>query len=181
MVGSVTRSGRTVTIRAASEQDIPALVECDGATTTDEEVAGWGRPKSERLFGSSQRLLAVWRSPNRVGTKEVYVADDGGHVVAMVIIEDRGTELELDDIEVRREHQHRGIGTQLVRFVESRASQAGMDAVTLGTSRNADGVPWSSFPWWQKQGYVVTGEVENDWTRSIGTGVREIRMRKALR
>ena len=68
----------------------------------------------------------------------------------------------------------------MVRFVEERARREGNRAVTLGTSRNAAGVPWKSLPWWQALGYGVTGEEENDWTRSIGIGVREIRMRKEL-
>lgn len=50
--------------------------------------------------------------------------------------------------------------------------------MTLGTSRNAAGVAWKSFPWWFRRGYEVTHEEENEWTRSIGPGSREIRMRK---
>jgi hypothetical protein len=34
--------------------------------------------------------------------------------------------------------------------------------------------------WWQHLGYLVTHEEENEWTRSIGPGVREIRLRKEL-
>jgi hypothetical protein len=41
-------------------------------------------------------------------------------------------------------------------------------------------VAWKSLPWWQHLGYLVTHEEENEWTRSIGPGVREIRLRKEL-
>jgi hypothetical protein len=44
--------------------------------------------------------------------------------------------------------------------------------VTLGTTRNAEGIPWKSLGWWQKLGYTVTGDEENAYTRSIGVGVR---------
>jgi hypothetical protein len=52
--------------------------------------------------------------------------------------------------------------------------------VTLGTTRNAEGVAWKSLSWWQKLGSTVIGEEENAYTRAIGVGVREIRMRKPV-
>ena len=108
------------------------------------------------------------------------MAEIDGRVVGCVTIEDRGPELELINIDVPRDFQGRGVGTQMVLAVEERAGREGKRAVTLGTSRNAAGVPWKSFPWWQSRGYRVTHEEENAWTRSIGPGVREIRMRKEL-
>jgi GNAT superfamily N-acetyltransferase len=104
-------------------------------------------------FHDASALLAAWCDPNLVQGEEVLVP------------------LEL---------QGRGIGTMLVRSVEERARAAGKQAVTAGTSRNAEGVAWKSLPWWQHLGYRVTHEEENPWTRSIGPGVREIRMRKDL-
>jgi len=68
----------------------------------------------------------------------------------------------------------------MVRLVEERARGEGKRSVTLGTSRNAAGVAWKSLPWWESRGYRITGEEENDWTRSIGAGVREIRMDKEI-
>jgi len=86
----------------------------------------------------------------------------------------------LINIDVARDRQGRGIGTRMVRVVEERARREGKSAVTLGTSRNAAGVVWKSLPWWLSRGYRITGEEENAWTRSIGAGVREIRMRKEV-
>src|SRR2546428_13220959 len=68
----------------------------------------------------------------------------------------------------------------MVRLVEERARGEGKRSVTLGTSRNAAGVAWKSLPWWESRGYRITGEEENDWTRSIGAGVRGIRMEKKI-
>ena len=48
----------------------------------------------------------------------------------------------------------------LVQSVEERARAAGKQAVTAGTSRNAEGVAWKSLPWWQPLGYRVTHEEE---------------------
>src|SRR5437879_13785580 len=95
-----------------------------------------------------------------------------GRIVGVTRIEDKGGELELVDIDVPRELQGRGIGTRIVRLVEERAWRERRCAVTLGTSRNAAGAAWKSLPWWQSRGYRITGEEENDWTRSIGAGVQ---------
>jgi N-acetylglutamate synthase-like GNAT family acetyltransferase len=131
-------------------------------------------------FHDTSTLLSAWRDPNLVQGEEVLVAEMDGRIVACVTIEDRGRELELVNIGVPRALQGRGIGTKLVRSVEERARAAGQQAVTAGTSRNAQGVAWKSLPWWKHLGYRVTHEEENPWTRSIGPGVREIRMRKDL-
>ena len=173
-----------LSIRSAKRDDIPAIVECANSSASEVEEVGFGQPFSQRTFNDVGRLSAVWRDPNVVGSaaagEEVIVAETAGRVVGYVTVEDRGEELELVNIDVRREQQGRGIGTRLVQFVEERAVREGRRALTLGTTRNAEGVPWKSFRWWQKLGYTVTGEEENDYTRSIGVGVREIRMRKPM-
>lgn len=173
-------SDDTYHVRSAGRGDIPALVVCATTSTTEEETVGFGRPRAERVFADSEKLSAEWVEPNHVGREEVFVAEKDGTVVGYVTVEDRDDSLELNNIDVPRDHHGRGIGSCLVRFVEERARRKGKPAVTLGTSRNAEGKPWRSFGWWQRRGYRVTGEVENAWTRSIGPGVQEIRMRKEL-
>lgn len=131
-------------------------------------------------FRDASVLAAIWRDPNVVQGEEVLVAELDGRIVGCVTVEDRGGELELVNIDVPLQLQGRGIGTILVRSVEERARAEGKQAVTAGTSRNTEGVAWKSLPWWQHLGYLVTHEEENEWTRSIGPGVREIRLRKEL-
>ena len=150
------------------------------SSVSDEEVAGFGAPVAASVFGDADRLSSAWVEPNRVKSEEILVAEINGRVVGCVQIEDRRDELELVNIDVQRERQFRGVGTQLVRYVEELAHERGKLAVTLGTSRNSAGVPWRSLPWWQARGYRITHEEENEWTKSIGPGVREIRMRKDL-
>jgi ribosomal protein S18 acetylase RimI-like enzyme len=172
-----------LSIRSATRADIPAIVECARSTSEEEEV-GFGTPLSLRTFNDVERLSAVWRDPNvaysDAGGEEVIVAETEGQVVGYVTVEERGEELELVNIDVRRTQQGRGIGSRLVQFVEQRAAGEGRRAVTLGTTRNAEGVAWKSLSWWQKLGYTVIGEEENAYTRAIGVGVREIRMRKPV-
>ena len=170
--------GGHVRIRAANRGDIPAIVAVGDTSVSDEDLVGFSAPSTEQTFADVRRLSAAWQDPNRVGKEEVLVAELEGHVVAYVTIEDRGAALELVDINVAHGDQGRGIGTRVVRAVEERALREGKEAVTLGTSRSAAGVPWRSFPWWRSRGYHVTHEEENEWTRRIGPGAREIRMRK---
>lgn len=170
----------TLTLRVARRGDIPWIVATADSSVDDADLLGFSSPRETNPFVDVAKLSAAWKEPNRVGTEEVLVAELDGRVVAYTTIEDRGDVLELVNIDVDRAYQRRGIGTRLVRFVEDRARAEGKVAVTLGTSRNAEGVPWKSLPWWQKLGYHVTHEEENAWTLRIGPGAREIRMRKEM-
>ncbi|OGS48429.1 MAG: hypothetical protein A3K68_01450 [Euryarchaeota archaeon RBG_16_68_13] len=177
---SISETPSGVIVRTATREDIPGIVQVVTSSVLEGEDLGFGGPGSGSVFGDSGRLSTAWQEPNRVRSEEVLVADAGGRIVGCVAVEDRGEALELVDIDVPREFQRRGIGTRMVRSVEERARREGKRAVTLGTSRSAAGVPWKSFPWWLSLGYRVTGEEENAWTRAIGPGAREIRMRKDL-
>src|SRR2546422_1408048 len=169
-----------IRLRPAIRQDIPAIVMISNSSVDEAEDIGFGTPRSELVFSDEDRLSAAWEDPNFVREEEVWVAELDGRVVGCVTVEDRGEALELINIDVPRNLQGRGIGTRMVRLVEERARGEGKRSVTLGTSRNAAGVAWKSLPWWESRGYRITGEEENDWTRSIGAGVREIRMDKEI-
>ena len=167
-----------VCVRKATREDIPGIVRVSNASILPGEDVGFGGGSSP--FHEAAKLAAIWKEPNIVHGEEVLVAEMDAHVVGCVTIQNREAELELVNIDVPIELQGRGIGTCLVRSVEERARSEGKRAVTLGTSRNAEGIAWKSLPWWQHLGYRITHEEENDWTRSIGPGAREIRMRKDL-
>ena len=169
-----------IRLRPATRQDIPVIVMISNSSLDEEEDIGFGTPRSELVFSDEDRLSAAWEDPNFVREEEVWVAEFDGRVVGCVTVQDRGEALELINIDVPREFQGRGIGTRMVRLVEERARREGKRSVILGTSQNAAGVAWKSLPWWQSRGYRITGEEENDWTRSIGAGVREIRMEKEI-
>lgn len=173
--------GTDLRIRPATREDIPGIVHVSTSSLEDGEVEGFGVQSPDQPFEDASRLATAWQEPNLVRGEEVLVAELRGRVVGVVTVQDRGEALELINIDVPRELQGRGIGTRLVRFVEDRARKEGKQAVTLGTSRNAAGVAWRSLPWWQSRGYRITHEEENAWTRAIGPGTREIRMRKDLR
>ena len=168
-----------IRVREATRDDIPGIVWVSSSSILPNEDAGFGGGLGSP-FHDQSKLASAWKAPNIVQGEEVLVAEMDRHVVGCATIRDRGSELELINIDVPRELQGRGIGTRIVRAVEERARMGNQKAVTLGTSRNAEGVAWKSLPWWQHLGYRITHEEENDWTRKIGPGTREIRMRKDL-
>ena len=166
-------------VRSATREDAPGIVSVFHSSILPGEDAGFGGGL-ESPFHDASVLAAVWRDPNIVQGEEVLVAEMDGRIVGVATVEDRGDELELVNIDVPMQLQGKGVGTTLVRSVEERARAAGKQAVTAGTSRNAEGVAWKSLPWWQHLGYGITHEEENAWTRSIGPAVREIRLRREL-
>ena len=168
-----------VHVRPATRADAAGIVWVSNSSLLPGEDAGFGG-REDSPFNDASMLAAVWRDPNVVQGEEVLVAEMDGRVVGCATVEDRGRELEIVNIDVPLQLQGRGIGTMLVRSVEERARAEGKEAVTAGTSRNAEGMAWKSLPWWQHLGYQVTHEEENAWTRSIGPEVREIRLRKEL-
>ena len=168
-----------ILVREATRDDIPGIVTVSNSSILPNEDVGFGGGLGSR-FHDQSKLASAWREPNIVHGEEVLVAEMDRHVVGYATIQDRGSDLELVNIDVPLELQGRGIGTRIVRAIEERARKENRKAVTLGTSRNAEGVAWKSLPWWQHLGYRITHEEENDWTRKIGPGTREIRMRKDL-
>ena len=170
----------TVVIRAATRDDVPDIIDVCTSSIGEGEAAGFGGPSAGSPFGSVVNLLQAWREPNLVGERRVFVAEVEGRLVGCVSIEEKADEIELVDIDVTLPYQGQGVGTRMVQFVEEYAGERAKRAVTLGTSRNAAGVPWKSLPWWLRRGYKVTHEEENEWTRSIGPVTKEIRMRKPV-
>lgn len=168
-----------IRIREATKDDIPGIVWVSNSSILPNEDVGFGGGHGSP-FHDQSKLASIWQEPNIVQGEEVLVAEMDRRVVGCATIQDRGSELELINIDVPRELQGRGIGTRIVWAVEERARKESQKAVTLGTSRNAEGVAWKSLPWWEHLGYRITHEEENDWTRKIGPGTREIRMRKDL-
>ena len=168
-----------IRVRRATREDIPGIVWVSNTSILPNEDVGFGGGLGSP-FHDATKLASSWKEPNIVKGHEVLVAEMHGRVVGCVTLEDRGARLELVNIDVTMELQRGGIGSRLVRSVEERARKEGKHAVTAGTSRNVQGVAWRSLPWWQSLGYRITHEEENEWTRSIGPGVREIRLQKDL-
>jgi ribosomal protein S18 acetylase RimI-like enzyme len=65
---------------------------------------------------------------------EVWVGDEEGRVVGVLVIRASGDALELENVAVDPADQGRGHGRALVSFAESRARELGLEAVELYTN-----------------------------------------------
>src|SRR5262245_27294819 len=148
-----------VHVRPATRADAPGIVWVSNSSIIPGEDVGFGGRMDSPVQDTST-LLSAWRDPNLVQGEEVLVAEMDGRIVGCVTVEDTARELELVNIDVPLELQGKGIGTMLVRSVEERARAAGKQAVTLGKSRNAEGVAWKSLTWWQQMEYRVAHDEE---------------------
>jgi GNAT superfamily N-acetyltransferase len=165
-------------IRLATRYDIPQIVRIDQTTVSDDELVGYGPPVDKRVFADEDRLRAVWVG-NSVGGLLVYVFEEEGSILGFTLIRVDPDAVELDDIIVAAEHQRKGIGTAMVEFVESLARDLRKGYITLGTTRNANtGIPWNSYSFWLRRGYVVEDEIETEEGRTYG--FTEIRFRKRV-
>jgi ribosomal protein S18 acetylase RimI-like enzyme len=109
----------------------------------------------------------------------VYVFEEAGHILGFTLVRVDHDAIELDDITVDLKHQRTGIGSSMVEYVEGLAKNLGKDYVTLGTTRSMKTeVPWKSYDFWIKRGYIVEDEVETEEGRTYG--FTEIRFRKKV-
>ena len=137
-----------VHVRPATRADAGGIMQVSISSLLPGEDVGFGG-RIDSPFHDASMLAALWQDPNVVHGEEVVVAEMDGRIVGCATVEDRGSELELVNIDVLLQLQGRGIGTMLVRSVEARARAEGKQALTAGTSRNAEGVAWKSLPWWR--------------------------------
>ena len=134
---------------------------------------------NQRTFADQNKLERAWGSGNEVEGELVYVFEENEKVVAYVLIEVQLDAIELDNIDVTRNMQGKGIGKALVRFVEDLARERSKKYVTLGTSRNKETEkPWKSYGFWLRMGYSEEGEIQTDEGRR--NGFTEIRFRKSI-
>jgi ribosomal protein S18 acetylase RimI-like enzyme len=64
----------------------------------------------------------------------VWVADDAGEVVGVLVLHERGAALVIENVAVRPDRQGRGVGRALVRFAEEHGRRTGLAEVTLYTN-----------------------------------------------
>src|SRR5215470_12051366 len=117
-----------VHVRPAVRADAPGIVWVSNSSILPGEDVGFGGGV-DSPFRDASVLAAAWRDPNVVQGEEVLVAEMDGRIVGCATVEDRGSELELVNIDAALQLQGRGIGTMLVWSVEERARAEGKQAV----------------------------------------------------
>lgn len=147
-----------VAIRKATVEDIPSIVEACVTSATEEETKGFAAPEWV-TYSDLEELRRVWETGNRLKDgSEVIVAEKAGKVVGFIVF---GLERDcayIDDIDITKYEQRKGIGRALVEYVEETARTNGYSCIKTDTTENAEGVPWKSYCFWIRMGFKDTGE-----------------------
>ena len=97
-----------------------------------------------------------------IGRGEVWVADEAGRVVGVLVLRPGATELLLENVAVVPERQGRGIGRVLIAFAERKARDLGLTEISLYTNERMV----ENIHLYRKLGYVETDRrVEDGFAR----------------
>ena len=98
-----------------------------------------------------------------VAAGDVWVGEDDGRVVGVLVIRRAGDVLELENVAVDPAQQGRGHGRALVEFAESHARELGLSAVELYTNE----AMVENLRLYPRLGYVETGRRSGDGYRRV--------------
>ena len=97
-----------------------------------------------------------------IGRSEVWVADEAGRVVGVLVLRPGATGLLLENVAVVPERQGRGIGRVLIAFAERKARDLGLTEISLYTNERMV----ENIHLYRKLGYVETDRrVEDGFAR----------------
>ena len=149
---------RKLVIRAATPDDILSIVKVSLASTTKEEVQGFSAPECV-TFSSSGELRKAWVEGNRLKDGfEVIVAEKNGEIVGFIVFKMERDHGYIDNIDIVKDEQRKGIGRALVEHVENIAKAKGLSLMKTDTTEDIEGVPWKSYGFWIKMGYKDSEE-----------------------
>jgi ribosomal protein S18 acetylase RimI-like enzyme len=145
-------------IRKASVYDVRAIVQASLTSVSKEETAGFAAAEWI-TYSSPGELRKVWDTGNRLKDgSEVVVAEKERRIVGFIVFKMELDHIYIDNIDIRKEEQGKGIGQALVLHVENVAIAHGFSRIKTDTTENAEGHPWKSYGFWTKMGYQDTGE-----------------------
>lgn len=145
-------------IRTATINDIRSIVNVSLASTTKEETQGFTTPEWV-TYSSSEELTKVWAEGNRLRDgSEIIVAEKNRKTVGFIVFKLECDYCYIDNIDITRDEQRKGIGRALVTHVENMAKAKGYSLMKTDTTESAEGIPWKSYGFWIKIGYKDTGE-----------------------
>ena len=145
-------------IRNASVNDIPSIVRVSLTASTIEEARGFSAPEWTTYL-TPEELTKIWVEENRLKDGfEVVVAEKDENVVGFIVFKQEHDHFYIDNIDVTKNEQGKGIGKALVSHVENIAIANGYALMKTDTTENAEGISWKSYGFWTKMGYIDTGE-----------------------
>jgi len=145
-------------IRMATMNDIPSIVNVSLASTAKEEKQRFTAPELG-TYSSSEELRKAWAEENKLKDgSEVIVAEKNRRIVGFVVFKKEYDYCYIDNIDITRDEQRKGIGRALVTHVENIVKVNGYSLMKTDTTESGEGIPWKSYGFWTKIGYKDTGE-----------------------
>lgn len=145
-------------IRKATYDDISSIIEVNLSSTTKDETLGF-TTQEWATFSSPDKLMKLWVEDNRLKDGcEVIVAEKDGRLIGYIVFKKERDHIYIDDIDIAKDQQRKGVGRALVTHVENITVASGYSLITTDTTENAQGIPWKSYGFWIKMGYRDTGE-----------------------
>lgn len=149
----------SLVIRAATIEDISSIVRIRLETLTDEEISEFSAGPESATYSSIDKLQKLWLEKNKLKDGfEVFIAEEKGKFLGFIVYKIEASYGYIDCILVNKTKQNKGIGRSLVTSVEKIAKSQGCHYMKTDTTENIHGVPWRSYNFWLKMGYVDTGE-----------------------
>jgi ribosomal protein S18 acetylase RimI-like enzyme len=98
-----------------------------------------------------------------IATRMVWVVEDRDVVVGMMVLEDAGDHLLLENVAVLPRAQGRGVGSRLLGVAEAIAAERGLSPIRLYTNE----VMTENIAYYQRRGYIETHRGEQGGYRRV--------------
>lgn len=172
-----------ITIRKATKHHVPFIAEISLTSATAEQLEGFVLQGAFNPYDSAENLRRCWgcRFVEPSGKEwfvpryGLIVAERLGKVVGFASYLHEREKTQIDELDVGREFQGRGIGRALVRYIEGTARRRNKKKVITGTAINAHGRRWKAFDFWVHLGFEEAGEIR------ARHGIRHVKLVKHLK
>jgi ribosomal protein S18 acetylase RimI-like enzyme len=142
-----------INVRKATKRDYPEILKILNGLTNSKELEGFVPPAE-----ITHKFLVKLKNQPKLKEHGVLIAEQNLKPVGFVFFTQENDCLEIEEIDVLREYQGKGIGKALVKEVEKIAKDKKIASLKTGTSINAEGTPWKAYGFWKKMGFQDTGE-----------------------
>ena len=167
---------RTVIIRRASADDVTAIVQVSLTSASTEEMIGFAAPEWV-TYSSPSELKKLRNRGNRLKDgSEVLVAEKERRIVGFIVFKMERDCVYIDNIDITKDEQRKGVGRTLFTQVENRALTKGCSRIKTDTTENARGNPWRGYWFWIRMGYEDTRErLSTKWNFKTITLVKNLK------
>ncbi|HTW19235.1 MAG TPA: GNAT family N-acetyltransferase [Mycobacteriales bacterium] len=146
--------------------DIVAATAADAGRVSDLVRTAY-EPYVARIGREPAPMTADYEALAEAG--EVWLATRDGELVGVVVLQDAGDHLLLDNVAVRPAAQHGGVGACLLRFADAEAARLGRAEIRLYTNE----LMTENLDYYPRHGYVETHRGED-------AGFRRVYFRKTV-